>query len=87
LESFFLPLSSSWWGHRQEKELLLCRGDGDREEEVEQEEEEGVEEGGGEGVVDGGGEGEEPVEEFELKAPSGTLPLMFLLKEVPFSCF
>ncbi len=54
---------------------------------MEQEEEEGVEEGGGEGVVDGGGEGEEPVEEFELKAPSGTLPLMFLLKEVPFSCF
>jgi hypothetical protein len=80
LDSFFLPLSSSWWGHLQEKELLLCRGDGDREEEVEQEEEEG----GGEGVVDGGGEGEEPVEELELKAPSGTLPLMFLLNKCLF---
>ncbi len=49
-----------------------------------EEEEEGVEEGGGEGVVDGGGEGEEPVEELELKAPSGTLPLMFLLKKCLF---
>ncbi len=48
------------------------------------EQEEEVEEGGGEGVVEGGGEGEEPVEELELKAPSGTLPLVFLFKKCLF---
>ena len=72
MDSFFLPLSPSSWGHLQEKELLLClgelpEGDEDRDEAIEDEDDEEEE-----------GDGEEPVEELELKAPRGTFTLICL---------
>jgi hypothetical protein len=86
LESFFLLLSNSCWGHRHEKELDLCLvelpdGEEDSEDAIEDVEEEDEEDERDEG------EGVDPVEERELNAPMGTFPLrcLFRIKEIVYS--